>query len=68
MSTWSRLIRASEASRLDSTYLREPALPYGPGHMSQPALVEMIISSRYGAKSARIIRPKFSSAEPYGGP
>ena len=58
----------SEASRLDSRYLRELALPYGPGHMSQPAFVEMIISSRYGAKSVRIMRPKFSSAEPYGGP
>ena len=39
-------------SRLASRYLREPPpCPYGPGHMSHPAFVEMSSSSRYGAKS-----------------
>ena len=33
-----------------------------------PAFVEMTSSSRYGARSSCISRPKFSSAEPYGGP
>ena len=56
---------SSDASR----YLREPPpCPYGPGHMSQPAFVETTISSRYGRKSSRIRRPKFTSAAPYGGP
>ena len=36
--------------------------------MSYPALLEMTSSSRYGRKSSRICRPKFVSAEPYGGP
>ncbi len=49
-------------------YLREPPTPYGPGHMSQPALDEMIISSRRPAKSLAMMWPKFSSAEPKGGP
>ena len=31
--------------------MREPWSPYGPGHMSQPAFVEMTSSLRYGAKS-----------------
>ena len=43
-------------------------MPYGPGHMSQPAFVEMTSSLRYGFRSSRRIRPKFVSAEPYGGP
>ena len=68
MSTYSRPIRRSDWSSEASRYLREPHSPYGPGHMSYPALVEMINSSRYGAKSVASIRPKFSSAEPYGGP
>ena len=49
-------------------YLREPRNPYGPGHMSQPALVEITSSSRSGAKSSAKRRPKFFSALPYGGP
>jgi hypothetical protein len=36
--------------------------------MSYPAFVEMINSSRYGRKSSAIARPKFRSADPYGGP
>lgn len=68
MSTWSSPIRFSEASSDDSRYLREPHSPYGPGCISYPALVEMISSSRYGAKSWRKSLPKLSSAEPGGGP
>ncbi len=64
MSTYSRPIRFSDWSRLASRYLREPHSPYGPGHMSYPALVEMISSSRYGRKSSAKIRPKLISAEP----
>ena len=33
-------------SRLARRYLREPRWPYGPDHMSHPALVEMTSSSR----------------------
>ena len=69
MSTYSSPIRASDWSSEASTYLREPPpWPYGPGHMSYPALVEMTSSSRYGRKSSARYRPKFSSARPYGGP
>jgi len=49
-------------------YLREPQLPYGPGHIGQPAFVEMISSSRCGARSRRRIRPNVFSADPGGGP
>ncbi len=49
-------------------YLREPRSPYGPGHMSQPALLEMTSSSRRPRKSSARIRPAFVSAVPYGGP
>ena len=45
-----------------------PKSPYGPGHISNPALVDMINSSLYGRKSLSIILPKFSSAEPGIGP
>lgn len=61
-------MRESDWSRLARTYLREPHSPYGPGHMSYPALLEMISSSRYGRKSWAKIWPKFVSAEPGGGP
>ncbi len=61
-------MRASDWSRLASTYLRDPHSPYGPGHMSYPALDEITSSSRYGRRSSRSMRPKFSSAEPNGGP
>ena len=65
MSTYSSPIRARLWSRLASMYLREPPpWPYGPGHMSHPAFVEMMSSSRYGAKSSRSRRPKFDSALP----
>ena len=33
-------------SRLASKYFLDPQSPYGPGHMSYPALVLMINSSR----------------------
>ena len=36
--------------------------------MSYPALVEITSSWRSAAKSSAKIRPKLSSAEPYGGP
>ena len=57
MSTWSRPSRARLWSRLASRYLRDPRSPYGPGHMSQPALVEITSSSRRPAKSSRRTRP-----------
>ena len=42
--------------------------PQGPGHMSQPALLEMTSSSRRPPKSSRRMRPTLVSADPYGGP
>jgi hypothetical protein len=57
-------MRRSESSRLDRRYLRDPNSPYGPGHMSQPALVEITSSLRYACRSAARMRPKFSSADP----
>src|SRR5918996_925106 len=68
MSTYSRPMRWSDWSRLASRYLRDPHSPYGPGHMSYPALVEMISSSRWPAKSAARMRPKLASAPAAGGP
>ena len=69
MSTYSRPIRFSDWSSEARTYFREPPpWPYGPGHMSQPALVEMMSSSRYGARSSVRYFPKLVSAWPYGGP
>ena len=51
-------MRARLWSRLASRYLREPNSPYGPGHMSQPAFVEMTSSSRYGRRSFSISAPE----------
>src|SRR5213592_2395858 len=48
MSTYSRPMRARLWSRLASRYFREPHSPYGPGHMSYPAFVELVISTKAG--------------------
>src|SRR5262245_7863520 len=50
--------------RLARRYLRDPPSPYGPGHMSKPALVETTISSRCARRSLAMTRPNVSSAEP----
>ena len=61
-------MRVSDWSRLARRYFRDPHSPYGPGHMSYPALVERTSWSRYGRKSWLKICPKLVSAEPNGGP
>ena len=61
-------MRFSDASQLATRYFREPPKPFGPSCIHQPALLVTVISSRYGARSFASRRPKFSSAEPGGGP
>src|SRR5262245_32172242 len=68
MSTWSRRNRRKLWSSDATTCFFEAPIPYGPGHISYPAFVEINNSSRSGPpKSFFKIAPRFSSALPLGG-
>src|SRR5262249_44936570 len=68
MSTYSNPRRFRLWSREAMRYFFEAPIPYGPGHISYPALNEINNSSRKPQKSFRRIAPRFSSELPYGGP
>src|SRR5499433_1120157 len=68
MSTYSNPRRVRLSSREVIRYFLDAPRPYGPGHISYPALEEITSSLRMPWKSSRRILPRFSSALPYGGP